>query len=113
MAFFGVNFILQKFCSCKKIDKYQVWATYVGYTIYRIPKMLEMQITLTWILCWNGTNVDIKNEMLNISFHQRRWAQEGEGRDFLDDQGTIFSVQCFDIEDDISEGQFESRDIHI
>ena len=24
MAFFGVNFILQKFCSCKKNDKYQV-----------------------------------------------------------------------------------------
>ena len=25
LAFFGVNFILQKFCSCKKNDKYQVW----------------------------------------------------------------------------------------
>ena len=25
MRFFGVNFILQKFCSCKKNDKYQVW----------------------------------------------------------------------------------------
>ena len=24
-AFFGVNFILQKFCLCKKNDKYQVW----------------------------------------------------------------------------------------
>merc|ERR1711994_18152 len=24
VAFFGVNFILQKFCSCKKNDKYQV-----------------------------------------------------------------------------------------
>ena len=24
MAFFGVNFILQKFCQCKKNDKYQV-----------------------------------------------------------------------------------------
>ena len=24
MAFFGVNFILQKFCQCKK-NKYQVW----------------------------------------------------------------------------------------
>ena len=23
--FFGVNFILQKFCQCKKNDKYQVW----------------------------------------------------------------------------------------
>ena len=25
MAFFGVNSILQKFCQCKKNDKYQVW----------------------------------------------------------------------------------------
>ena len=25
MRFFGVNFIPQKFCSCKKNDKYQVW----------------------------------------------------------------------------------------
>ena len=25
MRFFGVNFILQKFCLCKKNDKYQVW----------------------------------------------------------------------------------------
>ena len=25
MAFFGVNFILQKFCQCKKYDKYEVW----------------------------------------------------------------------------------------
>ena len=25
MAFFGVNFILQKFCPCKKNDKYKVW----------------------------------------------------------------------------------------
>ena len=25
MAFFGVNLILQKFCQCKKNDKYQVW----------------------------------------------------------------------------------------
>ena len=25
MAFFGVNFTLQKFCQCKKNDKYQVW----------------------------------------------------------------------------------------
>ena len=25
MALFGVNFILQKFCQCKKNDKYQVW----------------------------------------------------------------------------------------
>ena len=25
MRFFGVNFILQKFCQCKKNDKYQVW----------------------------------------------------------------------------------------
>ena len=24
--FFGVNLILQKFCSCKKNDKYQVWS---------------------------------------------------------------------------------------
>ena len=24
MAFFGVNFILQKFCPCKKNDKYEV-----------------------------------------------------------------------------------------
>ena len=27
MAFFGVNFILQKFCQCKKNDKYQVWGS--------------------------------------------------------------------------------------
>ena len=26
--FFGVNFILQKFCPCKKNDKYQVWLTH-------------------------------------------------------------------------------------
>ena len=26
MAFFGVNFILQKFCPCKKNDKYKVWS---------------------------------------------------------------------------------------
>ena len=25
LAYFGVNFILQTFCSCKKNDKYQVW----------------------------------------------------------------------------------------
>ena len=26
-VFFGVNFILQKFCSCKKNDKYEVWCS--------------------------------------------------------------------------------------
>ena len=25
LAFFYVNFILQKFCPCKKNDKFQVW----------------------------------------------------------------------------------------
>ena len=29
MAFFGVNFILQKFCQCKKNDKYQVCLYFV------------------------------------------------------------------------------------
>ena len=29
LAFFGVNFILQKFCQCKKNDKYQVCNSYV------------------------------------------------------------------------------------
>ena len=31
MAFFGVNFILQKFCLCKKNDKYKVWAKVILY----------------------------------------------------------------------------------
>ena len=30
MRFFGVNFILQKFCSCKKNDKYEVWCVAAG-----------------------------------------------------------------------------------
>ena len=30
MRFFGVNFILQKFCSCKKNDKYQVCIGVMG-----------------------------------------------------------------------------------
>ena len=28
-AFFGVNFIHQKFCPCKKNDKYEVWFDYL------------------------------------------------------------------------------------
>ena len=36
MAFFGVNFILQKFCPCKKNDKYQVW----GGGVYWDPKFV-------------------------------------------------------------------------
>ena len=31
MAFFGVNFILQKFCQCKKNDKYQVWLLHFSH----------------------------------------------------------------------------------
>ena len=33
MAFFSVNFIIQKFCPCKKNDKYEVWkelGIYIG-----------------------------------------------------------------------------------
>ena len=42
-AFFGINFILQKFCSCKKNDKYEVWFHVAG---------------VTWILrqSYNGRN---------------------------------------------------------
>ena len=38
MAFFGVNFILQKFCPCKKNDKYQVWVL-VHVNTWAIPSM--------------------------------------------------------------------------
>ena len=37
MPFFGVNFILQKFCPCKKNDKYQVWIG-LGMIKKEIPK---------------------------------------------------------------------------
>ena len=33
LAFFGVNFILQEFCPCKKNDKYQVWSYYENYVL--------------------------------------------------------------------------------
>ena len=43
MRFFGVNFILQKFCSCKKNDKYQVWVKldYFQYYLERIDGVLK------------------------------------------------------------------------
>ena len=40
MAFFGVNFFPQKFCPCKKNDKYQVWVFDVFpkiVVIYKFP----------------------------------------------------------------------------
>ena len=36
LAFFGVNFILQKFCPCKKNDKYEV-CTVLHHAIEAIP----------------------------------------------------------------------------
>ena len=42
-AFFGVNFILQKFCSCKKNDKYQVW--------FRGTSLADRRVGL-WLTSW-------------------------------------------------------------
>ena len=39
MAFFGVNFILQKFCPCKKNDKSQVWINHFVGKIWKCMKM--------------------------------------------------------------------------
>ena len=42
MRFFGVNFILQKFCSCKKNYKYEVWSVLhsILYSILRVQFLL-------------------------------------------------------------------------
>ena len=42
---FGVNFILQKFCLCKKNDKYEVW-TYVWHSYTLRPYLCSKQVTL-------------------------------------------------------------------
>ena len=43
--YFGVNFILQKFCLCKKNDKYEVW-TYVWHSYTLRPYLCSKQVTL-------------------------------------------------------------------
>ena len=44
-AFFGVNFILQKFCSCKKDDKYQV-CIWWGVPAFRIQVKVTQSKTI-------------------------------------------------------------------
>ena len=43
---FGVNFILLKFCLCKKNDKYEVWL--VSSVFYDIPKSDSLSISLIY-----------------------------------------------------------------
>ena len=44
MRFFGVNFILQKFCSCKKNDKYEVCLYYFLTHISLTTRVLEFLV---------------------------------------------------------------------
>ena len=48
VAFFGVNFILQKFCQCKRNDKYQVCSQLLS-------KNVLITIWLNWISIWKKT----------------------------------------------------------
>ena len=48
MRFFSVNFILQKFCLCKKNDKYQVWIS--DGMILLLPRSLSIWRTSHYIL---------------------------------------------------------------
>ena len=40
MCKFGINFIFQKFCLCKKNDKYEVWVTVVMVVLVMVVMKL-------------------------------------------------------------------------
>ena len=50
-AFFGVNFILQKFCLCKKNDKYEVWNE-LRKSMWKCWKVVGN--TVLWTPCCGG-----------------------------------------------------------
>ena len=73
MAFFGVNFILQKFCPCKKNDKYKVCPS----SFVRQKKFSQKLPFLSgpWVFCnfiWNDAYSHITISTCGTGFHAEK-----------------------------------------
>ena len=78
-AFFGVNFILQKFCLCKKNDKYEVWiciklpeVIFECFALLYIGPLMGIRQPCMWAGSWARAGSDSLGTSTGVRLHRRK-----------------------------------------